>query len=87
MEKPSIHAEICQQLNDIYTKKNHDYGDSFAQIRARRSDAILIRLFDKYLRLETLMDGVEALVPESIDDTLKDMANYCIMELIERRRK
>lgn len=85
MEKSTVHAEICQKLNDIYVKKNHDYGDSFAQLRERRHDAILVRLFDKYLRLETLMDGIEALVEESIDDTLLDMANYCIMELVERR--
>lgn len=87
MDKSDLHTEICQELTEIYRRKNHDYGDSFAQLRARRKDAILVRLFDKYLRLETLMDGAEPQVAESIDDTFKDMANYCIMELIERRQQ
>jgi len=84
MTKPEKHAAICQRMNAIYSAKNHDYGDSFAQLRKRQPNAILVRLYDKYLRLETLMQGEKAQVAESIDDTLIDLANYCIMELIER---
>lgn len=42
---------------------------------------------DKLERLKTLLGkGEQAQVTdESIDDTLMDMANYCIMELVERR--
>lgn len=37
-------------------------------------------------RLKTLMEGAEQKVKdESIDDTLMDLANYCIMELVERK--
>lgn len=86
-DKVQLHEEICGSLTETYAKKNHDYGDSFAQLRDRRPDAILVRLFDKYLRLETLMGGEDAQVSESIDDTLTDMANYCIMELIERHAR
>ena len=25
------HKKLCQILNEIYSKKNHDYGDSFHQ--------------------------------------------------------
>ena len=40
--------------------------------------------FDKYNRLKTLLSGAEQkVVDESIKDTLMDIANYCIMELIE----
>jgi hypothetical protein len=43
-------------------------------------------VYDKYSRLKTLLDGKEQLVmDESIDDTLMDLANYCIMELVERK--
>lgn len=84
--KAERHAEICKGLNDTYIAKNADYGDSFAQLRDRLPNAILIRLFDKYLRLETLLNGATAQVKdESIEDTLLDLANYCIMEVIERR--
>ena len=86
MNKPERHAQICAKLNDTYARKNHDYGDSFAQLRQRQPNAILVRLFDKYLRLETLLSGATQQVKdESIDDTLVDLANYCIMELVERQ--
>ena len=83
--KTDLHAEICIELTDTYTAKNHDYGDSFARIRERYPQAIMIRLWDKLLRLETLLFGEKAEVDESIEDTLKDMANYAIMELVERK--
>ena len=65
------HLEICTILNDIYTKKNHDYGDSFAKLRGELSNAILVRIYDKYSRLKTLLEGADQkVIDESIDDTL-----------------
>ena len=29
--KVQAHKEICEYLNKLYEKKNHDYGDSFHQ--------------------------------------------------------
>jgi len=81
-----MHKEICEDLNDLYKAKNADYGDSFADTRRKYPNAILIRLNDKMSRLESLMGGASQQVSdESIDDTLKDLANYCLMELVERR--
>ena len=86
MSKYEIHAKICEELTQIYYNKNQDYGDSFAIVRAKVSDAIRVRLWDKMLRLDNLLSGADALVQsETIEDTLKDMANYCLMELIERQ--
>ena len=86
MSKYEIHAKICEELTQIYYNKNQDYGDSFAIVRAKVPDAIRVRLWDKMLRLDTLLSGADALVQsETIEDTLKDMANYCLMELIERQ--
>ena len=85
-DKLQKHLEICIILNDIYARKNHDYGDSFAKLRNELPNAILIRIYDKYSRLKTLMEGAEQKVKdESIEDTLMDLANYCIMELVERK--
>ena len=84
-EKECIHWEICRELNETYKAKNADYGDSFALVRKKYPNAILIRLNDKINRLETLMNGEKQHVDESIDDTLLDLANYCIMELVERK--
>lgn len=84
--KECIHWTICQKLFETYKAKNADYGYSFAQVREKYPNAILIRLNDKLNRLETLMNGAEQHVnDESIEDTLLDGANYCIMELVERR--
>lgn len=84
--KECIHWTICQKLFETYKAKNADYGDSFAQVRQKYPNAILIRLNDKLNRLETLMNGAEQHVnDESIEDTLLDLANYCIMELVERK--
>ena len=86
MSKYEIHAMICEELTQIYYNKNQDYGDSFAIVRAKVPDAIRVRLWDKMLRLDNLLSGADALVQsETIEDTLKDMANYCLMELIERQ--
>ena len=71
-------------MSNLYERKNHDYGDSFAKMRKEFDNAILIRIYDKYSRLKTLKSGVEQKVlDENIKDTLFDLANYCIMELIE----
>ena len=86
MSKYEIHAKICEELTQIYYNKNQDYGDSFAIVRAKVPDAIRVRLWDKMLRLDNLLSGADTLVQsETIEDTLKDMANYCLMELIERQ--
>jgi len=86
MDKVAIHLEIVQELNNIYKAKNNDYGDSFKVVRDKYPNAILIRLNDKLNRLEMLIGGGKQKVnDESIDDTLKDLANYAIMELVERK--
>ncbi len=86
MNKIEIHSQICCELNDLYKQKNHDYGNSFAILRKELPNSILVRIYDKYQRLKTLLTGTEQKVKdESIEDTLKDLANYCIMELVERR--
>lgn len=83
-KKVLIHEMICKTMTDLYERKNHDYGDSFAKMRKEFDNAILIRIYDKYSRLKTLKGGAEQKVRgESIKDTLFDLANYCIMELVE----
>ena len=83
-QKVETHIKICESMSNLYERKNHDYGDSFAKMRKEFDNAILIRIYDKYSRLKTLKSGVEQKVlDENIKDTLFDLANYCIMELIE----
>ena len=86
MNKVEVHRNICNSLNDTYKAKNNDYGDSFAKVRNEYPEAIIVRLMDKLERLKMLLGGrVQQVKDESIDDTLLDLANYCIMELVERK--
>lgn len=86
MTKTELHRVICNQCSDIYAAKNKDYGDSFAVLRKEFPEAILIRIGDKYNRLKQLIrSGEKPAVAESIDDTLMDLACYCLMELVERK--
>lgn len=86
MTKPELHMKICNELNEIYTKKNHDYGDSFHFSFLEEGMAMpRIRLGDKLNRFKALTKSSE--VPfvndESIRDTLMDLANYAIMTVLE----
>lgn len=83
--KMTRHKAICDGIHDLYERKNHDYGDSFGQsFRDHGILAGVIRIEDKFNRLKTLAGGSEQKVQdESIRDTLRDMANYAIMTLLE----
>lgn len=86
MDKVEMHRNIVLDLNGLYARKNHDYGDSFATLREKYPNAILIRLTDKLNRLDRLISGNEARVKdENIEDTLLDLANYALMEVVEMR--
>ena len=89
MMKIGKHAAICKELTDLYERKNADYGDSFAELRKEFPNSITYRLTDKLNRLKKLYDPEhqQQVKDESVDDTLKDIANYAILELIERGYK
>lgn len=88
MDKFERHMEICKNLNNVYRKKNHDYGDSFSDTYKKLGIiSAITRITDKYNRLVSLAtkpDNEREVLDESINDTLLDMANYCIMTLIEK---
>lgn len=86
--KVDMHLGICQELNEIYDKKNNDYGDSFHQTWVEEGFAMArIRLSDKLNRFKRLSknDSEQKVKDESIEDTLLDLANYAIMTVLEMR--
>lgn len=85
MNKYDRHMEICNKLNEIYTKKNHDYGDAFSESYGKYGNVMpIIRLEDKLNRFRNLvMNGNVEVKTESMEDTLLDLANYAIMTVIE----
>lgn len=74
--KVQAHLNICNEINRLYERKNHDYGDSFHQTFVEEGMAMArIRLGDKFSRFKTLSRGGEQKVnDESIRDTLIDLA-------------
>ena len=88
-EKVLRHQKLCDGLNDLYARKNHDYGDSFHQTFVEEGLAMArIRLWDNFSRFKTLSrisptDSTQQVTDESIRDTLLDLANYAIMTVLE----
>ncbi|MBU5486413.1 DUF1599 domain-containing protein [Clostridium sp. MSJ-11] len=84
MDKASKHMEICTELNELYKRKNHDYGDSFGKTYEEYGAVMAaIRLEDKLQRFRRLIKAESKVKDESIRDTLIDLANYAIMTIIE----
>lgn len=87
MDKIAKHADICTALNDLYKRKNADYGDSFGKSYQEYGMTMAcIRLEDKLNRLKSLCKNEAQVKDESLEDTLMDLANYAIMTLVERKR-
>ena len=84
-DRVETHKIICNELNEIYKNKNQNYGNSYAKTRrVMGRKAFLVRMMDKMHRLENMILNKDPdLVGESIEDTILDMANYCIMERVE----
>ena len=78
-----INAESMRKAYDenyqTFLKKNTDYGSSFEESLNEFGEvAGIVRISDKYKRMVNLTKN-ENNVLESKSDTLKDMANYCLM--------
>ena len=77
--------EIANSLGELYEKKNRAYGNSFGNTYKRLGIiSAVTRISDKYERLCTIAKNPDIdNLGESIEDTLKDLAAYSIMTLIE----
>lgn len=77
--------EIAKQICDLHRKKDAVYGNSFGKTFKRLGIiSAVTRISDKYNRLEEIAinPSIDTL-GESIEDTLKDLAAYAIMTLVE----
>lgn len=85
MNKIEIHQLICDEIHDLFVRKNHDYGDSFHLTYLEEGMAMpRIRLSDKFNRFKTLSRTKrQDVADESLRDTLIDLANYSIMTILE----
>lgn len=79
--------KIVKEMREIIAKKNNDYGDD--NIGALGEKGIFVRIWDKVSRLKSLvwLNKNAQVSNESIDDTLMDLANYAIINMIVRRNR
>ena len=76
---------ILDAMYDTYKKKNQDYGNSFHELFVEDGPIVgKIHISEKYKRfVQLLTSGKNMVENEHIEDSLLDMANYCILTLIE----
>lgn len=85
MTRPEKFRQIANDICELYEAKDRCYGSSFTQTFDKLGIiSAVTRISDKYNRLCNLSTNKDIdNLGESIEDTLKDMAAYCIMTLIE----
>ena len=84
-KKVMRHKAICDELNSLYERKNHDYGDSFHQTFVEEGAGYdpypvgglamtRIRLGDKFSRFKTLsrLDYTDAGQQQVADESIRD---------------
>lgn len=77
---------LVNDMADLYEKKNQNYGNSFGKLYQDLGPvAGLVPLHNKLDRLTYLIThSDDDNHYESIEDTLMDLANYAVMNLVER---
>lgn len=76
----SQYKRIQREALSLFSKKNADYGDAFAQFGAV---GVIVRMNDKINRMISLeKNKVQFVDDENIRDTLIDLHNYSAMALM-----
>lgn len=80
----AITAEMCS----TYAAKNHDYGNSFSDLFKECGMVYAYgHLAEKLSRIKSLMRDENKVKGESMADSLKDLANYAVLTLMELNEK
>lgn len=75
--------DVVNNLTLLYKKKNHDYGNTFHDIYKECGFVYAYgHLKEKMNRISSLLSK-KAEVNESMKDSIRDLANYAIMTLVE----
>lgn len=86
MSRLDIYKYIIANLENIYEAKNHDYGNSVSDTYEKFGDvSFLVRITDKYNRILSLSNKDDIKVKDEVlEDTILDLANYCLLWLVEK---
>ena len=79
-------AEVGLEWVETLIKKNVDYGSSVWQVPVLAPEcdpatAIRVRMSDKISRIRSLLERKDALVDESLQDSIADLGAYCLLLL------
>lgn len=75
--------QVIDEMNELYERKNHDYGDSFTDTYKKFGlISPLARIHDKMNRAIELCMKSPKVADESMRDTLIDLANYAVMTIL-----
>ena len=78
----TIFNEILENIRYTHDKKNDDYKDSYSDTMKRFGiKSGLVRIYDKFNRIENILDSEGKVNFESAEDNLQDLATYAIMML------
>lgn len=80
--------EVTEWMNNVYERKNADYGDSFSKTFEEFGlTSSAIRINDKTERFKKLIKQEVQVPDETIKDTLLDLANYAVLTLVEMSKR
>jgi hypothetical protein len=83
MDREERHRSLCSELRDMYVSKNDAYGDSFSKtFNELGIISSVTRMNDKMERIKSLVMGAKE-NDEKLEETLRDLANYAIMTIME----
>lgn len=91
-EDQKLIAEEVVRWGALLIRKNTDYGSSVWKTPRLAPEcdpgtAIRVRMSDKLSRLEQLLSKPAMVDSESIDDTIRDLGAYCLLELARPNRR
>lgn len=75
------HKALLDEIHETYKEKNQKYGDSFTEtVKKYGMIAAITRMHDKFNRIQNIvLKKAEDDEDERLVDSLKDLANYCLM--------
>lgn len=90
-EKMDACRALMKKMEEILDAKGRDYSgtqDAMSNFKDFGWKGILVRIGDKFHRVKNLSkQQTQAVLGESIEDTLLDMANYCILALVMKEEE
>lgn len=85
---------VADSLVALHERKNADYGNSFSESWKAYEDNeldpfscyALGRIMDKFRRIQSISLSSKLTNFESLEDSLADLASYCIMSIVELKK-